>query len=203
MGCAGMFGFVGESNKVHNVHPNAANPNCHGKQCSCAVHVDLPKCQASVHNVHHQLFQHGDYFVGKNHAWKSWLPTLWGYDPVLYRQFIEACQRCHLLETQQSLLSDRNDAISYLKQQCWGWTNGTLEQFVERELKAELAYTQRILSSSRVIALTDIIISTLWSSVSNAAAESDVSENRSHQVLQHLNPRISLKRCIAATLECT
>jgi len=201
MGCAGVLGFASDMDRVHNIYPNTENPNCHGKRCLCSVHVNTPLCETKVHNIHHQLLRHSDYFKGKNHAWKSWLPTLWGYDPVLYRLFIEACQRCDLLEKQVALISQQNDALDYLKNQCWGWTYGNLEQFVERELRAELAFRVRSEPSNNIRALTNIIINALWGNVSKAAAESDILGNRRDRVLEHLNPRISLKRCIAATLD--
>ncbi len=203
MGCAGMLGFKGDLGQVHNVLPNSPNPNCQGKQCMCDSHNTTPRCNATVHNIHHRFLRHSDYFRGKNHAWKAWLPALWGYDPVLYRSFIEACQRCHRLETQNGLFSDQNEAATILKKGCWGWTYGTLEQFVLRELGAELRATGRKTSPQRLNRLTDIIISNLWATVSEAAAESDRPEDRRGEVLEHLNPRNALKRCIAATLQFT
>jgi len=203
MGCSGVLGFLGELSGVHNVYPNVANPNCQGARCLCNEHRALPKCSARVHNIFHQLLRHSDYFKGKNHAWKSWLPTLWGYDPVLYRLFIKACQRCALLEQGGALFSEQNQALVDLKQQCWGWTHGTLERFIEIELKSELFVRGISASPQRITALTDIIVSTLWESVSQAAAESDVRENRRNEIMEHLNPRISLKRCISATLQFT
>lgn len=205
MGCAGILGFKGSVQTVHNVLPTDPHPNCRGKRCSCKTHKTFPACRSTVHNVCHKFLRHSDYFEGKNHAWRSWLPTLWGYDPVLYRGFVEACQLCHTLETGDALSSEQDDAADALRTTCWGWTYGPLERFVKKELKEELRILRGSVSSSEFEMLTDIVISSLWYSVSSALAESDLPEQqrRRSEILEHLNPRTALKRCIEATLKHT
>jgi hypothetical protein len=203
MGCAGTIGFTGTPQSVHNVFPSREYPNCKGKRCECTSHSTTPNCNANVHNIHHRYLRHSDYFAGKNHAWRSWLPTLWGYDPVLYRLFIEACQQCDTLERNDALWSEQDAAAMALRTTCWGWTYGTLEEFVQKELTSELDGLGLFVSPVKLSHLTDVIVLMLWRNVSEAARESSLLGRQKHEVLEHLNPRNALKRSIAATLEFT
>ena len=142
-----------------------------------------------------------NYFAGKNHAWRSWLPTLWGYDPVLYRLFIEACQLCDTRERENALALYQDAAALALRTTCWGWTNGTLEAFVQRVLTRELSGRRRVVSTTRFSELIDVAIAVLWRNVSEAARESDRLGAQRYEVLEHLNPMNALKRSIAATLD--
>ena len=134
MGCAGRRGFKGNKSTVHNVTPEEKYPNCRSQKCPCEEHVDIDVCDATIHNVHHEKLDHSDYFKGLNHAWKFWLPTLWGYDPMLYQKFQEACLLCYRNELDDVLSDIQDQAVEKLKSSCWGWTKGPLEDFTKQQI---------------------------------------------------------------------
>lgn len=201
MGASGILGFGGTAVEVHDIIPQNISPNCRGKACGCSEHATHPECSARVHNVRYRQFQHSDYFEGKDHAWRAWLPTFWGYNPVLYRRFIEACQECYRLEREDALQIQQDGAAAALRGTCWGWTYGTLDDYVRRELISELRARRIDLPSADMPAFVDVVIATLWMIVSEAAAESDVRQGRRDEVLALLDPRIALKKCISAAID--
>lgn len=197
MGCSGSRGFKGEIDRIHNVNPGQAYPNCGENRCLCNLHPRSEPCLARIHNVRHKRLKHSKYFVGLNHAWQFWLPTLWGYDPVLYREFREACQKCHRLETEDAPRDKQDTAAHKLRSTCWGWTQGTLEEFTKDQIGKE----EPTLSRDLIPLCTDLTIATLWHNFSLAAQESTKLEGRDQALMEQLEPRIALKRAIRATLD--
>ncbi|MFL6313971.1 MAG: hypothetical protein ACJ71W_17885 [Terriglobales bacterium] len=209
MGCAGSRGFKGHNNNVHNVTPEEEYPNCRSQKCPCEAHANIAGCDANIHNVHHEKLEHSDYFKGLTHAWHFWLPTLWGYDPMLYQKFKEACLVCYRNEIADVLPDVQDKAVEDLKGSCWGWTKGPLNNFVRQQIlnRAEEKRKQAQEEGKElppqpqmfeVDLVTNLVICATWGNISLAAAESQKLEGRDEYLLEQLEPRKALKCAIDA-----
>lgn len=200
MGCAGTRGFTGDVSEVHSVFAGPTNPNCGPSKCACADHCPLPSCSARVHNVRRGRFSHSDYFEGASHARRFWLPTLWGYDPVLYRQFLGACNKWDRLESNNGLRAECDKAFDKLRTRCWGWTQGTMEDFIRKQILTELGDTIEP-NPDLLTAIIDVATSVLCKSVVLGAAESRKRYGRSIVLMEMLDPLTALRRATKSVLE--
>jgi hypothetical protein len=200
MGAAGALGFKHED--VHNHSPEEEYPNCRAKRCPCDIHADVKECQARVHNVHHEGLAHSDFFVGLIHAWYFWLPTLLGYDPVLYRQFQNSCMLCYKNETDGALPDVQDEAVENLKNTCWGFTRGKLKDFVKSQIRKRSS-SSRSVSEGELDDATDFAISVTWENVALAAQETHKPSSRDENLIRQLEPRRAISSAIdsvAATI---
>jgi hypothetical protein len=133
MGTAGARGFKGEAVTTDMMDPAKMGPVLEGKGSCCSLHSQAFEVDRPVQNIRHRRLRHSDYHEGVSHARGFWLPRLLGYDPVLYRKFYEACRS--VVSAENGLVSERREAMQSLRQDCWGWTMGSLESFTETELK--------------------------------------------------------------------
>ncbi len=186
MGCSGALGFAEAAEEVHTTASNAANPGCGSQRCACVRHSMFPTCWARVHNVRHGRFRHGDYLEGVSHAQRFWLPTLLGYDPALYRQFLETCTRC-----------DENGNLDELRSLCWGWTQGPLEDFIHKQISIECPAAPIDLLS----AMTDVVIKIVCSSVFLAAEEAKKRQDRHEGRMKLLDLTRAVTNAIEAVLK--
>jgi len=203
MGGAGRSGFSGPNGFVHSLSDvDAFCRKCEHPSPACAKGCStLSHCAARIHNVHYKLFDHGSFSIGQQHARKYWLPLLWGLDPLLYDEFIRACIRCAELEIgldrNEALVSDFNEAEQTLRLGCWGWTNGSLEAFVIKELDIRLRQLCDGLNPERSVGL---VIRGVYSAVSLAAGEANKATARDDELMLALFPRIAVARAIKGVL---
>jgi hypothetical protein len=197
MGGAGRYGFVGPKGYVHSL--SVADAFCRrcespwpGCRRACAT---LSRCAAPIHNVHYKLFGHGSFAVGKQHARTRWLPLLWGLDPLLFNDFIQACLKCAQLENDEALPSEFIAAETDLRCGCWGWTNGSLEQFVVSQLKIRLNQLGDGRAPEKFIGL---VIRGTYVAVSLAVDEAATS--RDERLALALHPKTAVARAVQGVL---
>jgi hypothetical protein len=81
-GDAGLRGFDGPPVHVHHTD----NPSDACDDCA------LPSLPARVHNVVLPKKDHVKVFLSEVHAFKFWLPYLWGMPPVEFTEFLRLCR---------------------------------------------------------------------------------------------------------------
>ncbi len=204
MGSAGVFGFKEEPGVVHTITPEQSWPGCwDGVQ-----NPDGPVCRATVHNVRHAYLKHSDYFQSLHHAWMGWLPSLWGFDYVLYRDFLNSCKKIHSLSSNMAEVTRHDKLVNQLLKSSWGFSDGSLDSFIHEMLITR--YQPGLLIDDRLFhGLIHLVVHTLTSNVTmssilageRAADSTSVLSTKDCDLLQYLEPRQAVVKSLQATLD--
>jgi len=178
LGSAGRKGFVAGRHAVHST----ADP-----WHACAA---CRRTRAQVHNVALNAYRHSTWALGVGHALHLWLPYLWGYPPVEFRDWLNVCSRAtRALDT-----GDKEgfvEAAWLLLRREWAWTRRP--DRTPRSLEAYLADQ----AGSAAGSIRDEFMSRLVHAV-RLAQEAAISGTVAHEKIRwRLDPKLAINCTLA------
>lgn len=193
LGDSGVSGFKGEHNFVH--HGTGPLEAC--EQCQAGLGF------ARIHNIPLKEFGHSDQFLGIGHAFKLWLPFLWGFTPREYGEFLELCHSAAYCR-QEQFWDDVDLLESELRYRIWSWTGSSLEDYLERGIRQTVrrrttdAGLRQI--ETRIPAIVGEAIALLYLTIVDALLENSSKGKKDLNVIRALYPRIAASRAIEKAL---
>ena len=185
MGPAGIFGFRSSEGVVRTL--KAQDYGSHWRPCvkSCVCGLgEAASPNARVLNIRCEKLGHND--IARQRARIVWLPFLWNLPPKIYRDFVLLCQDCADLDSRRQY-ADLNIKVRELRQQCWFWTRGKLEDYV----KVRLQETRGVVCSEAILTFT---IRNLYLVIDRAARHDAGSRQQ-----RSLYPEFALRDAMDAT----
>jgi hypothetical protein len=187
-GSAGIYGFDGPSDLIHNINdPHVLCPNC-----------EVVTLEPKVHNSFHSGFGHGDILIGPGHAGSFWLPFFWNIEPPEFRLFIRMS-----LAGFEFLEHSDNPGASLIERafrtQRWRWTGGKLiDAYIGTEIRGKLSLdAPGLLSRAGTIdEILAIAIPRLWAVVARASSARRSGETEM-RIIGSLHPRIAVRQAVA------
>ncbi len=191
LGSSGRFGFRGVRPHVHTLEtPYETCRRCPHDPAPCVLKCDRENfCSAQVHNVKHRRLSHDGFEDGQQHALGFWLPALWGLHPLLFREFMDLALWCRDHEGEKT--EEFQNQERKLRQQCWGWTGGTLESFLRRNIAIGRGQRPEEVSEADV----DLAVRTMWQAFGRAVDQLPL-ETRDAKLFQALEPRTAATRAV-------
>lgn len=124
LGWAGWRGFKGSPAVVHT-----------SGDCTTCGPCSVSDNPVPIHNTVSRLYKHNDHFLGPLHAYRFWLPFLWGYDVGTFHLFLDRCQKA-VNEADNSYDAFR-ETIESLQYASWG-EKRVVGQHIVKQLRRRL-----------------------------------------------------------------
>jgi hypothetical protein len=166
LGRAGRNGFHGDAAHVHDVGDALA-------PCGQCVALAANE-RVRVHNVSLGKYDHTEFSVEARHAADLWLPTLWGYSPLEFREFTTLCTE--LAESiHNGVVWKQTEKLAKISDRAWSWTRApetTFRDYVEGEIQRYCQIrSRRVPEGDTLVGITNLVITEACSNVAKAIAD--------------------------------
>lgn len=184
-GSAGVDGFVVDQGMVHD------QENCYGPCGAC--HRDP---EAVVHNVPLEESDHSDPFANRDHAFRFWLPFLWGIPPDEFDLFHRLC----IVATACEREGNRKELAVFeteLRERPWTWLQGDT---IADEMRSQLSSRHEHSGISEILdAKVARAIRLLWHVVDRVHPQGGpASQGVTRRHLRRLHPRAAITAAVDA-----
>jgi hypothetical protein len=179
LGWAGWWGFKGSPAVVHT-----------SGDCTTCGPCSVSDNPVPVHNTVSRLYKHNDHFLGPLHAYRFWLPFLWGYDVGTFHLFLDRCQKAVKEADNYDAFRETIESLQYAS---WG-EKRVVAQHIVKQLRRRLNLN---LSEHPPPAKVLEIVTHMWNAIVEAqeAIGNPGHPDREKSILAY-NPLIAINRAI-------